>query len=341
MHPVLGWIAARSAKTADVAWRWSVSAAALPPWWGALIEGLETPTREALGSWEVEASERFGELLEKGQRAWPDLALDERLWARHVGRRLGGCHDRSALTRWSEYAHAADLYLAICCAARAPGSVIAFVNHFARDLDVITRRFDEQRYRADDLRQILLEKLFVGDSPRIEEYAGQGFLLNWLRVMATRTLIDVVRGGAQRRREALVDGETLARVIEDDLGSDLEVQFLKREYRTDFKQAFAEAVRGLEPAHRTMIRQHLVDEMTVDQLGALYGTHRSTAARHLARARQALLEATKREFMRRLRLTPSEYDSIMGMIQSRLEVSMTRLLTESIAQADAPRTPQE
>lgn len=64
----------------------------------------------------------------------------------------------------------------------------------------------------------------------------------------------------------------------------------------------------------------------------LYGVHRATAARWLADARAALGDAIRGELAGRLRIAASEVDSIVRLVQSRVDMSLDRLLV-----TDSPR----
>ena len=302
--------------------------------WECLTQATPAGVKHALDAQRAALLGRTQQILDEAFARWPDFSITPTQFAAYLGSRLLTPDPKGGLERWFEHVRPADLYLAQACLAGDAAALASFEQHFARDLATLTRRFDGQRYRAEDLHQLLMEKLFVGPSAKISEYSGQGHLQNWLRVTATRTFIDVVRGDAQRKREELVDGEQLAQVAIDQLGGDLEVQFLKREYRAAFKQAFTKAMSELEGAHRLLLRQALVERMTSDQLGALYGIHRASAARRVERAREALLHGTRGALMDSLRIDTREFDSIMALIRSRLDVSMTRLLSESISRAD-------
>ena len=91
---------------------------------------------------------------------------------------------------------------------------------------------------------------------------------------------------------------------------------------TSLKRAFDVALRSLPAREQTLLRQHVIDGLTIDQLGALYHVHRATAARSLERARQAILAATREQMMGKLRVRSSELDSILRLIRSKLEVSL-------------------
>ena len=65
---------------------------------------------------------------------------------------------------------------------------------------------------------------------------------------------------------------------------------------------------------------------TVDDLGALYQVHRATAARWIGAARERLAEETRRQMIEQLGIQPADYDSILRLIHSQLDVSVTRVL---------------
>lgn len=75
-----------------------------------------------------------------------------------------------------------------------------------------------------------------------------------------------------------------------------------------------------------VLKQHLVQRLTIDQIGGLYHLHRATAARRLAKARAALLDGTRAALARRLGLPPEQLAAVLEMVESRLEVSVERLL---------------
>jgi RNA polymerase sigma-70 factor (ECF subfamily) len=146
-------------------------------------------------------------------------------------------------------------------------------------------------------------------------------LTAWVRVVATR---EAARMLPRARRELSAADEELAGLIAPD--DDPEVGYLKRLYRDEFKLAFTAAVDALEARDRLLLRQHALDGLSIDQLGALHDVHRATAARWVEAAREAVLTGTHRELVRRLRLSRTELASVMRLIRSQLDVSLPRLL---------------
>lgn len=142
-----------------------------------------------------------------------------------------------------------------------------------------------------------------------------------MRIIAVRRAVDLVR---QARRELPIDDDTALQAFAT--AGDAELEHAKMRYVEEFKGAFAGALRALPARDQTLLRQHVIDGLTIDQLGALYRVHRATAARNVQRARQALLSSTRARLMSQLRVTPSELDSLLRLIRSRLEVSLRWLV---------------
>lgn len=247
---------------------------------------------------------------------WPGVTLPPEALAEHLVERVRSPRTPDDLER----AEIADLYLACACAAGDDDALAAFERRFDDAIGSAARGAPEAR-RAE-LRQLLRHKLFVGPTAKIGEYLGRGSLEGWVRVTARRTHLDLTRG-IERRRDAPAADETL---MDRAAGEDLELEFLKGHYRREFRAAFGEAMQALTPRDRNVLRQHLIHRLSIDEIGAIYDVHRATGARWVQRARGALLAGTRGRMRDRLRIEEDELDSIMRLIDSRLEVSVARVL---------------
>ncbi len=255
-------------------------------------------------------------------------------FARFVAERLAddvelGPDDDGVLERLGTQVQLADLYLAYGCALGDGTAIGLFTRAHHAILEGVSRRFVRAGLTPEDLQQQLLEKLFVSTPERpakILEYRGMGQLAHWLRVTALRTFLNErrrVQGQARRNRDVEQDLIVLTR------GADLELSFLKQRYRAEFKEAFTLAVAALPARERNLLWHKAVAGHNVDQIAAVYHLHRATAARQVARAREQLLGLTRAELMRRLRVDRGEFESIMNLIQSRLDVSLARMLADA------------
>ena len=261
--------------------------------------------------------------LEAAAAAHPQLSNDAERFGEALAR--GKREGRSA-SRWLEEARAGDLWLALACESGSPAAIAEFQRAMAPEVRRAAQRSQRGPLDPEDLVQLVWQKLFVGDAdapPKIREYAGEGDLRGWVRVVAVRSLVDVARkrsGG-----EAPAAGERAVDLLFA-TGSDPELEYLKQHYRAEFAAAFTEAIAALEPEDRTSLRQHFVDRLSIDQVAHAQGIHRATAARRVQKARETLLSDTRRRLMAKLRLSRGELESVMRMIESQLHVSVARLL---------------
>ncbi len=223
----------------------------------------------------------------------------------------------------------ADVALALACARGDADALARFDRELAPQIAMAHARHRRAPVTLDELRQALRERLFVatGDgAPRIASYLGRGELAAWVRMVAVRYLLDLARSDAARPDrpagdDALVDLATAA--------DDPELAFLKERYRADFRAAFADVLARLDARDRNILRHRYLDGLEVAEVATIYGMHRGSMSRVLGRIRDDLLAGIRREFLRRLGVGRDELDSIMTLIQSQLDLSLSGLLRAS------------
>jgi len=225
----------------------------------------------------------------------------------------------------------ADLALARACATAVPGAIERCEAAMFDEVDAAWSRFRDPGLGKADLRQAMRHHLFVATTPdqppRIATYQGRGELRAWVRMAATRFMLDEVRARAARPdRPGAGDDELAALATAAD---DPELGFLKRQYRAEFRAAFGEALATLDARARNILRHRYLDGLDVAALATLYDLHRVSMSRTLARIRDELHAEIRRAFMRRLRVDRAEFDSIMALIGSQLEVSLSGLLAST------------
>ncbi len=259
--------------------------------------------------------------LEQARERWPTVVFDLEAFAAHLASLTPAEADPEA--HLGEL-RLPDLYLAFHASRGEAAAVEAFEQLFRPVADAALARINTPESLRDEVRQVLRERLLVGVGgrpPALASYAGRGALKSWIRISALR---EVYRHAEQNRRWSQEEDEELARAAAPD--GDPELSYLKMHYRQLFKEAFARAMGELAPRQRNILRHYYLDGMSIDQIGALYRFHRATAARELGRIREALLEGTRQAMMEGLRVGPGECDSILRLIESRMEVSICSLL---------------
>lgn len=215
-----------------------------------------------------------------------------------------------------------DLFLVCGCLGGDAASLAAFERELSPLIERAVASFGEEA--AKEVRQGLRASLLVdhrGRGPLLQEYRGEGALRRWLRVVAVREatrLYHAVKREGPSEDEALFD----SLVGPGDAGAEL----VGRDAAQKFRRAFAAALAGLPARERTALRLHVVDGLTIDQIAPAFDVHRATVARWIGAARDTALEQTRRHLMRELALAAHEADSLIRAAQSKVDLSLERLL---------------
>lgn len=279
------------------------------------------------------------ELVARGRAAWPALALPSAILREHLLAKLSAhASDGAAGSDGSDGGdgaaslHAEDLTLACACAAGLDAALAAFEERYLAQVKLFLGRMKPTPALVDEVKQALRVRLLVappGDVPRIAEYAGRGSLTSWVRVAAIRLALDLLKDSAERATPLDDDHEPILAHLRSD---DPELDVIKERYRDEVNAALRDAFATLSPTQRNLLRLSYRDGRSIDELGALFSAHRATVARWIAQAREAILDDARRRLEARLRLTPTELQSLIRLVRSQLHLSVSRLL------ADAPDT---
>jgi RNA polymerase sigma-70 factor (ECF subfamily) len=269
------------------------------------------------------ASAALAQVVTAARAAHPHLDVDAGRFVAHVAR-----HAPAAPGEWAETLerlHAGDLYLALACAEDVAGALAVFEELCGAAVDGVLRSSpDDVR---DDVKQLLRERLFVGDGeggagPRILTYAGRGPLAGWVAVSAQRTAHSLQRHEASTRARHARARHELPAALHPELG------YLKQKYRAAFAEAFEGALGAITDRERTLLRLHLLQRLRLDQIAPMFHVDTSTVSRWLAAARASLLAHTRELLATRFDVSSEEFGSIARLVQSQIDVSLVRLLAD-------------
>jgi RNA polymerase sigma-70 factor, ECF subfamily len=264
------------------------------------------------------------EFVATARAAWPAWpGSDAAAFSRFVEELLAGGEDRVPL----DSLRAADLWLAFHAGLGVAPAIAALEASCFSDLAHVLRARRAEPSQADEVVQRLRHRLLVaepGQRTRILTYAGRGELRAWVRVAAVRAWLNMKRETPLASESPSVEDALVAEAT-----SDLELELLKGKYREHFRRAFLEAVDALAPSTRLLLKLHYLDRLSMEEVGKVLGVHRLTVLRRLERARHELSESTKERLEVELRLGPPEVESLLRLIQSRLDMSLQHALAES------------
>jgi RNA polymerase sigma-70 factor (ECF subfamily) len=248
-------------------------------------------------------------LFAEARATWPDLEVAPQVFAKRVAASV-------ATGATLDQLHAGDLYLACACTAGSRDALAVVERTMLADVPQFVGRFGRDAAFADECAQRLRIKLFVGDAAKIADYAGRGPLRAWVRVAAIRTAVNLLDA-----QDVLAEPDPEATAGLDP-GSEA---LLKARDREHFRAALEATILALPAKERTLLRMHHVDGYTLDRLATIHRVHRATIARWLAAVRAEIVEGVRERLAVKLQLTPSEIDSLVAIVDSQLELSLSRL----------------
>lgn len=264
-------------------------------------------------------------LIARARAAWPEIdGVDAAAFVAHVERSIADASDAAEAL---DDLHVDDLWLAFAAGHGDARAIAAIDRQIGPVVEAALARM-KPKVSPDDVAQLLREKLFVAKDehgPKVLDYSGRGPLGGWIRIAAVRLALSGARrgdaaGATPVTRETLVAAPTAA--------PDPEMEHLRRRYASDFKQAFEEALAALSPEERNVLRLSVVDGLSIDEIGTVFGIHRATAARRIASARDAVQDRTRAILLERLGVRDAELESIAAYVRSHLDLSLHRVLAE-------------
>jgi RNA polymerase sigma-70 factor (ECF subfamily) len=261
---------------------------------------------------------RLDALVTRVESAWPDLPIDHARLIETIARAAGDDLQKGLGDLYVE-----DLALALACAEGLSSALGHCDRLCAGAIAAAVARVDRSPDLRDEVRQILWQRIFVGtaaEAPRIQSYAGRGPLAAWVAVAAQRVALDLRRSAARTAgSDPLVDQLLPA-------SEHPEIDYLRTRYKAEFETAVREALGGLADRDRLLLKLTIVSGLSHEQLANIYSVNQSTITRWIARARETVLAETERRVCAALRMPPGEFRSLAGLLLSRLDLSISRVL---------------
>jgi RNA polymerase sigma-70 factor (ECF subfamily) len=252
----------------------------------------------------------LADAIAASRAAWPGVEVADDVFAAFVAERVDAPLEDACLT---------DLWLACAILHGDAAALRAFERQLAH-VGAAIAHLDGGSALVGDVTQAVRERVLgagAGGKAKIEDYRGRGDLRGWLRVIAVREALQLMRA---RRREAPLPDDLATRL--EDPGIEL-ADADRRAYR----EAFTAALATLTPRDRNLLRQQYIYGASIDELGALYGVHRATVARWIAQIRDTLLRRTRDHIGEALRLSGADLDSAMARIGEHLDYSLRHTLS--------------
>jgi RNA polymerase sigma-70 factor (ECF subfamily) len=273
----------------------------------------------ATGGGEVTAELRstLADVRGRAHKAWPDVTVDDLRFARELARRIP---NGSAPVPALQALPVEDCYLAVACTFGDRAALAHFEREHLARVRPALGRLGLTASEQDETLQALREELLVtrgGELPRIHGYLGRGNLRGWVRAVAVRMGMRLARrtvGEVELHESAVVERR------------DPELEHLKRAYRGVFQEALTAALAEMSTEDRLLLKRRFGHGLSCDELGALYGMHKSTAARKVTELRGRLLDATRLAVATQLNLGRAEFSTLLRLVRSELHLALSSVV---------------
>lgn len=211
--------------------------------------------------------------------------------------------DREVITFLMQL-NAQELCFAIAC---AEGDEIAwneFMQEYRSFLQAVAHQLTRNETQAEELVEIAWSELYglkEIEGKRISKfsaYSGKGSLKGWLRAVLFQLSVDRYR--RQNRYvqpEEDSDFDRLATPVAHPSEKKLD---LSEKYKIATHKALSYAITSLEPRMKVVLNYYYYDDLTLKQIGQVFGVHEATASRWLQKIqldiRQTLEKYLKQEY---------------------------------------------
>jgi RNA polymerase sigma-70 factor (ECF subfamily) len=250
-----------------------------------------------------------------GRLRWPGVDLPRLALAGYVA--------NQAISEKTVRERADDLFLAAACAAGHPAAIAAFDREYLQQTRSYVGRLSLSEEMLDEVRQELRVHLLVDRPPRICGYKGTGPLGAWIRVVAVRIALDLL-DASQKHGPVRGDHGDLAARVSATVAP--EAELARNRMRPLLEAALEHAIGALPDRDKAILRFHYVEGLNVDAVGSIYRVHRATVARWLVDIRDRLLQQVQDRLAINLRMSPSEFRSVVGAMREDLRLSIGRVL---------------
>lgn len=195
--------------------------------------------------------------------------------------------------------NAQDLCFAFACAQGNETAWEDFMREYRGFLQAVARQLTNNETTAEELVEVAWTELYglrEAEGKRISKfssYSGRGSLKGWLRAVLFQLSVDRHRRqGRLVQTEEERDFERLAPPVAP-ISETANSSFTDK-FRSATQAALAKALTELEAKMKLMLSYYYYDNLTLKQIGQLFGVHEATASRWLQRAQQDVRAAVEK-----------------------------------------------
>ncbi|HYV04204.1 MAG TPA: sigma-70 family RNA polymerase sigma factor, partial [Blastocatellia bacterium] len=167
-------------------------------------------------------------------------------------------------------------------------------------------------------------------------YSGRGSLRGWLRAVVFQLSADHHR---QTNRLVQTDEpEDMDRLVragpEPERADPSDLEFVRQRYSTAVAAALRRAMGELETRERLLLTYYYYDDMTLREIGQVFGVHEATISRWLTKVQKHARKLVEKSLARDHRFNRREVSEAIELAAERMDINVREFLFDSDAERD-------
>ncbi len=263
---------------------------------------------------------QLANLLEVAQQQQPEVVLSSEQMAAFVAYLGRSMPEGANPTEWLKTLFFTELLICWAAAQGHDAALRLLIDEYVKPACRLAAGGPEREHEL--ITNITSRLLIASDNApaRIDSYSGRGPLGAWLRVVAKRGWIDIQRGEKRRPTAAEEFAQRALKVV------DPELDFFKFRYARQFNEALEEVLGGLAAEDANLLYLTSVEQVSSDAIAQMRHVSQRTIQRRLSAIREEVLIALRERMRQRLGASDDEIESLLGLVQSQLGVTLHRVL---------------
>lgn len=225
-----------------------------------------------------------------------------------------------------------DLYLAHSCADGDEQAWEAFLSEYRGILESLARQVSGSDLDWEDLLDALLAELYgigrdaTARRSKFVHYSGRGSLRGWLKAVLFQLSVDLRR--ADKRLVQPEDEREFERSVRLQAEESLEER-----YTAAVSSALSKAISWQDPQMRLLLSYYYYDNLTLKQIGQLFGVHEATASRWLQRVQKQLRREVERILSQDFAMSVAEVEECLRLAAEGSVTDVKAMLDETSKQS--------
>jgi RNA polymerase sigma-70 factor (ECF subfamily) len=231
-----------------------------------------------------------------------------------------------------------DLCLAVACAKGDEAAWEDFFRDYRSYLISIARSVTQDAGAAEQLADSTFAELYglrESGGARVSKfsfYSGRGSLRGWLRAVVLQLSADLHRKTSRFvQTDEPEDLDRIAAAAVHPAPPAAETEFVGRRYRTAVSEALRLAVGQIEPRERLLLSHYYYDEMTMREIGRIFGVHEATICRWLTKVQSRVRKLVEKGLARDHRFNRRQVKEAVEFAAEAADISIGEYLFASIS----------